>query len=321
MRHTSIVLFLVATLNVVTAKECTNNRPVVGILSQDLNEDGYPPSSNYIASSYVKFVEMFAAQVVPILPNRPQDYYDYLLPRLNGVVLPGGSVSLYSGSYHTFAQKAFDYSEKVFNESGEIFPILGICLGFEELSTLAAGNHHVMSNTDSYGLLTTLEITDYGFNQSKLLKHAPGWLLNAMQNMALAPNFHHYGLTPNTYEQNSGIQEVFEAVAYSYDKENVKFVAILEGKSLPFLGYQFHPEKNLFEWYESSTYPLAHDFYGAAFSQYLGDYFIQQTKKSCQAFESQDDLEPYLIYNYNQTYSLHLFSNFHFVQMYIFDSE
>ena len=99
------------------------------VFVQDLNEDGYPPSSNYIASSYVKFVEMFAAQVVPILPNRPQDYYDYLLPRLNGVVLPGGSVSLYSGSYHTFAQKAFDYSEKVFNESGEIFPILGICLG------------------------------------------------------------------------------------------------------------------------------------------------------------------------------------------------
>ena len=72
---------------------------------------------------------MFAAQVVPVLPNRAQDYYDYLLSRLNGVVLPGGIVSLYSGSYHYFAQKAFDYSEIVFNESGEIFPILGICLG------------------------------------------------------------------------------------------------------------------------------------------------------------------------------------------------
>ena len=108
---------------------CTNDRPVVGILSQDLDESNYPASSNYIASSYVKYVEMFAAQVVPILPNRPEEYYDYLLTRLNGVLLPGGDVSLYSGSYYDFAQKAFDYSEKVFNESGEIFPILGICLG------------------------------------------------------------------------------------------------------------------------------------------------------------------------------------------------
>ena len=45
------------------AAECENDLPVIGILSQTLNEDGYPDSANYIASSYVKFVEMFAAQV------------------------------------------------------------------------------------------------------------------------------------------------------------------------------------------------------------------------------------------------------------------
>ena len=45
------------------AAECENDLPVIGILSQALNEDGYPDSANYIASSYVKFVEMFAAQV------------------------------------------------------------------------------------------------------------------------------------------------------------------------------------------------------------------------------------------------------------------
>ena len=91
-----------------------------------------------------------------------------------------------------------------------------------------------MSNTDSFGLLTTLEITDYGFNQSKLLKNAPEWLLTAMQEMALAPNFHHYGLTPSTYENNSGIHELFDVVAYSYDKEDMKFVSIMEGKKLEF---------------------------------------------------------------------------------------
>ena len=88
---------------------------------------------------------------------------------------------------------------------------------------------------------------------------------------------------------------------------------------LPFIAYQFHPEKNLFEW--KVDYPVAHDFYGAAASQYFGDYFIQQTRKSCQKFESQEDLEPYLIYNYNQVYSQYMFDNFHFTQMYIFDNQ
>ena len=105
-----------------------NGQPVIGILAQSLNEPNYP-NTNYLAASYVKFVEMFGGRVVPILPNKDGSYYQFLAEHLNGVLFPGGGVDLYSGSYHDMAKFFYEYSLSLANNSSQNFPILGICLG------------------------------------------------------------------------------------------------------------------------------------------------------------------------------------------------
>ena len=104
-----------------------------------------------------------------------------------------------------------------------------ICVGFEELATLGA-NANVMTATDSNGYLDPLEITPFGLLQSKLFKDAPDWLLNALQEKPLTSNFHHYSLTPDTYEKSEGLKDLFDVLAYSYDANGVKYIAIIEGK-------------------------------------------------------------------------------------------
>ncbi len=86
----------------------------------------------------------------------------------------------------------------------------------------------------------------------------------------------------------------------------------------PILAIQYHPEKNLFEWSSQRNY--AHTFYGYSASQYTGDYFVQSTRQSCQSFQSEEELKPYLIFNYNASYTQSQFTNLHFTQMYIFDN-
>ena len=104
-----------------------------------------------------------------------------------------------------------------------------ICVGFEELATLGA-NANVMTGTDSNGYLDPLEITPFGLLQSKLFKDAPDWLLNALQEKPLTSNFHHDSLTPDTYEKSEGLKDLFDVLAYSYDANGVKYIAIIEGK-------------------------------------------------------------------------------------------
>lgn len=74
--------------------------PVIGIYTQSDQSDeptGDVPrpkqlkGSNYtyIAASYVKYIQMSGAQVVPIFAYSEQAYFDDLLPKLNGVLFPG----------------------------------------------------------------------------------------------------------------------------------------------------------------------------------------------------------------------------------------
>ena len=82
-----------------------NNRPIIGILSQDLTDDLAAKEegssySSYIAASYVKFVESGGARVVPVFVNQSDWYYDMIFKDTNGLLIPGGTQSFdNSGKY------------------------------------------------------------------------------------------------------------------------------------------------------------------------------------------------------------------------------
>ena len=75
---------------------CVNDRPIIGILAQDCNPY-FPPeicNSSYISASYIKQIEAGGARVVPVLINQEQEYYKTIFDSTNGILLPGGDVSL-----------------------------------------------------------------------------------------------------------------------------------------------------------------------------------------------------------------------------------
>ena len=79
-----------------------NQAPIIGIFTQSDTSDepvnGKKTSNSnavsnytYIAASYIKFVEMSGAQVVPVYAYSNKSYFDELLPKLNGILFPGNS--------------------------------------------------------------------------------------------------------------------------------------------------------------------------------------------------------------------------------------
>ena len=77
--------------------------PVIGIFTLpdkgDEPKEGapYPPivsatNRTYIAASYVKFIQMSGAQVVPIFAYNNTAYLDDILSKVNGVLFTGGGI-------------------------------------------------------------------------------------------------------------------------------------------------------------------------------------------------------------------------------------
>jgi gamma-glutamyl hydrolase len=78
-----------------------NQTPVIGIFTQSSSSDepkGFNLRSveevasnySYIATSYVKYIQMSGAQVIPIFGFSNKSYFDEILPKINGVLFPGG---------------------------------------------------------------------------------------------------------------------------------------------------------------------------------------------------------------------------------------
>lgn len=112
-----------------------NQSPVIGVLAQEIWNDGLPPNNSMIVAGYVKFLEMAGAQVVPVLLNQSDAYYDKLYGKLNGLLLPGGAPGDgYMKIAKIFWMKATNNNTDLSWRSPaererNFFPIWGTCLG------------------------------------------------------------------------------------------------------------------------------------------------------------------------------------------------
>jgi gamma-glutamyl hydrolase len=172
-----------------------NERPIVGILTEDTSGSFAEHGRMYLAASYVKFVESAGARVVPILNNLTKSELDVILNSVNGVLFPGGGVQLKpNGSgYFDTAMMIYDYFLRE-NSAGRYFPLWGTCLGFEALTVLVSGSN-LLSVYDSENYSIPL-MFDPGYNSSRMFKDAPKNILQYLSTEDVTMNNHRYGISP-----------------------------------------------------------------------------------------------------------------------------
>ena len=107
-------------------------------------------------------------------------------------------------------------------------------------------------------------------------------------------------LAPELFEDPSPISDLFHALATGRDSLNQTFVSIFEGRTMPIYGTQFHPEKPLFEFvWRSEQRNIPHTQRAIQVGQHLANEFVHKTRQNRHCFNSRDDLQQLLIYNYN----------------------
>lgn len=302
--------------SLINTAEPINDRPIIGVLTQKISyrlNIEYPDKyETYIAASYVKFLEGAGARVVPIWVGQDNSYYVNIVNSINGMLWPGGSTYFNESNGYADAGRKIYRIAKIINERGDYFPILGICLGFELLTYVAANGTEHRENCYSMSQPIPLEFkTDY--KRSRLFKNVPIDVREILARENVTVNFHKYCVTEPGLTR-VGLKNQFRVMSTNHDVNGKKFISTLEHKSLPFYGLQFHPEKNLYEWITGKNIP--HKSHAIRASQYFADFFVNEARKSRHEFPSKEIEAEQLIYKYPVTYTGKGRSSF--VQCYMF---
>ncbi|KAM7390147.1 hypothetical protein PAMA_008359 [Pampus argenteus] len=272
-----------------------NDRPVIGILAQDIRSPP-PGKTSYIAASYVKYLESAGARVVPIMIDQTEEEYKTLFNSINGVLFPGGGANLTSSGYYRSAKAFYDLAIEA-NQRGDYFPVWGTCLGFEELTYLTSGKLQ-LSRTDTEGVALPLDFTNEA-NESRIFKGFPDELMTALASEPLTENSHKWSMAMETFNTNNELNNFYKVLSTNTDGKT-EFVSTMEAYDYPIYGVQWHPEKNAFEWTRSY---IPHSPAAVQTTFYMAEFFVNEARKNFHTFKTEEEESKALIYNYNPVYT------------------
>jgi gamma-glutamyl hydrolase len=54
------------------------------------------------------------------------------------------------------------------------------------------------------------------------------------------------------------LDQFWRALSFNHDSSQLEYISTIEARNYPFVGTQFHPEKNIFEWALNTVKNIPH---------------------------------------------------------------
>ena len=263
------------------------HHPTVGVLSIPMTVTYHKNTHSYLPASYIKWLEMNNADVIPIPYDTPIGALEMILTQVNGVLFVGGQVDsgMINEEYTLFMETfkhIVDYAKKSNNQKN-YFPLFSICLGFEILGMMDGSVEDIiqdfttlkgLSNVDAHNYNAKLDFIKTDSTIAKIFTHTE--VDEFRKTPCVFQNHSQAFVTDDSYMKKWEKSWNVIATSNSIDKKPIKYVSMLEFKKFPFYGVQFHPEKVLFEWRltEIGRTPIFR-----LISRKLSKFFIDECKK------------------------------------------
>lgn len=200
------------------------------------------------------------------------------------------------------------------NQNHDYFPVFGTCLGFELLTVLAAaGNRNWLTKCNAIDVASSLDFTgDYAkVKQSRMLRGITQELFDTLRTANVTYNFHQKCLTP-TNMSASGLDQFFNTLSTNVDLQGMRYVSLFEAKDFPIFGWQWHPEKNPYEWVNRKRHMnIPHNPAAIRVSQFFANFMVDEARKSRHRYAGDKEL----IYHWQPEYTTRYEA---FTQMYFF---
>ncbi|KAJ7981859.1 Folate gamma-glutamyl hydrolase [Quillaja saponaria] len=291
------------------------NRPVIGILSHPGDGASFRLSNStdasFIAASYVKFVESAGARVIPLIYNEPLEILLKKLSLVNGVLFTGGWAK--SGLYYDIVEEVF---KKILerNDAGENIPLYAICLGLQLLSMIISKDQNILEGFSAVNQASTLQFVKNADVKGTVFQRFSPDLLEKLSTDCLVMQNHRFGVSPKRFLDNQNLASFFRVLTTCIDEDDKVYVSTVHARNYPVTAFQWHPEKNAFEW-GSSVIPHSED--AIQVTQHAANFLVSEARKSNNRPPAQEVLNN-LIYNYAPTYTGKIGSEYD--EVYLFTS-
>lgn len=80
----------------------------------------------------------------------------------------------------------------------------------------------------------------------------------------------------NHHEAENNLDDVYYPISTNVDQNGKVFVSTMEGIKYPFIGVQWHPERNVFEWWPNDVTDHTPESIKAV--GYMSEYFVNQVR-------------------------------------------
>lgn len=223
---------------------------------------------------YREWVEQAGAASV-VLPLNGS--VEEIFGSINALMIPGGSTRPPTDFLISLIRRAIQASAE-----GDYFPVWGTCLGFQWMLEAVGGQDSIEYNHfDSEDFPGALNFTPPSpgrifANASAALE---GWFV---QDNVTYEN-HVDGVEPRHFARSANLSAMFDILATSVDRKGLAYVAVVEAKSLPLYGIQFHPEKIRFV--NNNPAPgynlhIPKTPKAQAASDYLANFFVGEARRN-----------------------------------------
>jgi gamma-glutamyl hydrolase len=279
--------------------EDVNEWPIIGIYthpSTDTNE-ACGGSCSYLAASYVKYLESAGARVAPIPYEASTEELDVIFNGINGMFFPGGGAMMSDGAKYMYERAI------TANDAGDYFPIWGTCLGFEWLMMATSHNDNILDSTfDSEDYSIPLNFTN-AVRDSRLFAGNKE-IVSILATEPVTFNAHMAGIAADHFERTQSLSSFYRVISTNNDRVGWEFISTVEAYEYPIYGSQWHPEKNIFEWGQVDGEPyetINHSPDAVKIAQYTANFFVQEARKNFHKFQTPEEEDAHLIYNYTPT--------------------
>lgn len=202
---------------------------------------GSRPSYAYIRNSVLAWFAAADIEVVPIPPFLNDAEVRAYFESVQGLYLhpDWATHPAYNRMIRLFLHLAIEA-----NRSGDHFPVWGTCLGYESM----------MQHMAPFKELERFDARRVHWSEQPLrIRETPRSRLLAFARPVERKHLvhvyrpyydHDYGISVGRFGRLKELNRTFRILATSHDRAGREYVALVEGRSLPFYGSQFHPDQD-----------------------------------------------------------------------------
>ena len=204
---------------------------------------GPTPTYSYIRSSVLQWFARNPKIEVVVIPatvtgSEIAAYFEYI----HGLYLhpDWAEHPAYAEVVRTFLTMA-----TLANRAGDYFPVWGTCLGYESIMDFV-GHLQPLERFDARQLeraLSRMNLRVSEVRESRLLSYAKK--INQLTHLRhiYVPYFDHdYGVSVSRFNRSAALRRTFRILSTCHDRAGKEYISMVEGRTLPFYGTQFHPD-------------------------------------------------------------------------------